>query len=661
MKNKFIVAVVMLAVAASARSTLAQRGQNQTLGRLAPTDTSDRPQINVESYAIDLTIDPEEHAIKATADLQFRQLERKNFATFDLDRRLHIASVTAGSEPVRFRQFDLDSTFEVDLGSQQFSGAPPTLHIEYAGVLDPSDDRRDGRNAVLNRVSEDSAFLLYEGKWFPTNGLYKNKANMRLRVHAPQGWTVVSDLTPTADGFASNTPSYWGMVAAGKYTATKVKTARNEITVDTLKASSDAVSSLAETAGKILDFYTETFGPPPSTQFRIVEVQGSNWPSQWSAGSLLLPSSQFRADFDVDALARTLAHQWFPLKVTVTDPAADAWLVDGMAVFASMMYFEKALSPAEAQEHVHKALVKALGYEGNTSIRQAGGLDKDTLEYHSLVEYKGGYVLRMLQWVIGDEKFHDLMTRYLERFASKPASTDAFIKLASEVVGQDLNYFFEQWLNNSGVPEFDDKWVVNRVRSGYKVDGEIKQDLDLFRMPVELQIETDGEPDYKRVDVSGPSSDFSVNTDRKPKSLIIDPHERILRMSPGIRVAVLVNRGEEFTSDGRFNDAIDEYQRAIDIDKNSSLAAFRMGEALFELGNTQAAANTFRDALNGDLKPKWIEVWTHINLGKIYDYRGQRDRAVPEYQKAINTGDDAYGAQAEAQKYLTEPFRKGGK
>ena len=132
-------------------------------------------------------------------------------------------------------------------------------------------------------------------------------------------------------------------------------------------------------------------------------------------------------------------------------------------------------------------------------------------------------------------------------------------------------------------------------------------------------------------------------------------------MSPGIRVAVLINRGEEFGADGRYDDAIDEYQRAIDIDKNNSLAAFRMGEALFELGNTQAAANTFRDALNGDLKPKWVEVWAHINLGKIYDYRGQRDRAVPEYQKAINTGDDAYSAQAEAQKYLAEPFRKGGK
>ena len=69
----------------------------------------------------------------------------------------------------------------------------------------------------------------------------------------------------------------------------------------------------------------------------------------------------------------------------------------------------------------------------------------------------------------------------------------------------------------------------------------------------------------------------------------------------------------------------------------------------------------FREALNGDLKPKWVEVWAYINLGKIFDIRGQRERAVTEYQKAVNTGDDSYGAQTEAEKYMKEPFRRTGR
>jgi tetratricopeptide (TPR) repeat protein len=332
-----------------------------------------------------------------------------------------------------------------------------------------------------------------------------------------------------------------------------------------------------------------------------------------------------------------------------------------MAQFASLLYSEQTLSPAELQERINKALVKALSYEGTTSIRQAGNLEKDSPDYRSLVEYKGAYVLRMLRWVIGNETFDKLLSQYVQQFQNTPASTEAFQKLASDVAGGDLGYFFDQWLNGSGVPEFKLEYTVFRTKEGYKVLGQVKQDLDLFKMPVEFQVQTDGDPEYARVDVVGPSSEFEVKTDRKPKNVAIDPKERILRMAPDIRISVLINRGEEFANDGKYNDAIDQYQKAVDIDAHNSLALFRMGEALFELGNLQAASGMFQEALNGDLKPKWVEVWAYINRGKIFDIRGQRERAVTEYQKAANTGDDSYGAQAEADKYVKEPFRRAGK
>jgi hypothetical protein len=65
----------------------------------------------------------------------------------------------------------------------------------------------------------------------------------------------------------------------------------------------------------------------------------------------------------------------------------------------------------------------------------------------------------------------------------------------------------------------------------------------------------------------------------------------------------------------------------------------------------------FREALNGSLDPIWIEVWSYINMGKIYDLRQDRERAITEYQKALNTRDDAYGAQAEAERFVNERFR----
>ena len=632
-------------------------GQSRGRPVTVPDDGGDRPKIDVESYSVEVTLVPEERRISGKADIAFKQLDRQNYAVFDLDRRLRVEKATVNGAEARYRQFDVDSTVEVDLSGQQFNSSP-VLHIEYSGVLNPEDDRRD---PILAKVSEDSAFLLYGGKWFPTNGLYRDPANMRLKVLAPAGWSLVTDVARSGDTYASAQPSYWGTVLAGKYKASDMKSEKAEVSINTLNAATDAASAMAETAGKMFDFYTSRFGPPPSTQFRIVEVDGANWPSQWSVGMLLLPSTGFRKDFDQDALAFSIAHQWFPLKYSVKDSSADAWMVDGLSQFAALQFFEKTLAPVEAQTHIHTALVKALGYEGNTTVRQAGGLDKETLEYKALVQYRGAYIFRMLQWVIGDENFDKLLAEYGRQFQKTPASTEAFEKLAAQIAGGDLTYFFDQWLNGSGVPEFKVEYTVFRQKNGYMVQGTVKQDLDLFKMPVEFQVQTDGEPEYARVEVVGPSSEMDVKTERKPKTVMIDPRERILRMSSDLRVAVLISRGEELSNEGQFNAAIDEFQKAVDIDGRNSLALFRMGEALFELGNLQAAALEFQESLNGDLKTKWVEVWAYINRGKIFDIRGQRDRAVTEYQKAVNSGDDAYGAQAEAEKLTKEPFRRGNK
>jgi len=627
-------------------------------GQRRPTaaDPTDRPRLDVESYAIDITLMPAEHMLKGTTEVKFRQLERTSFVTFDIDNRLRVGKVTLDGTEARSRQYDLDNTIEISTAAGQLTDVS-TLVVEYEGFLDPPTGNK--RGPILSGISENGAYLLYDSKWYPTNGLYKDKATVTLTVHGPSDWTILSDLPGSGTKFSSTVPSYWGLLAAGKYTSNTVKTERGEVGVYTLKAKAEDANPIVQSAAKTLDFYTSTFGPLVQPKFQLIEAADANWPSRWGVGALLMSTGQFRPDFDQPALAMALAHQWFPLKFAVTDVARDAWLADGFSTFASLLYAEKDLSPAAYQDQVDKALIKALASEDAMSVLDAGKLERESPNYRALVQYKGAYVLRMLQWVIGDEKFHTFLTRYVERFQNTPASTDAVKKLASEVAGDDLDYFFEQWLVDTGIPEMTSTASIYRVRDGYRIEGDIKQDLDLFRMPVEIEVETDGEPEYQRVDVSRQSSELNIATQRKPKRINIDPRKRILRLSPDIRVAVSINRGEEFMNEGRFNDAMDQFQDAIDQSPRSSLASFRMGEAMFELGNVTPAASNFRNALDGDLKPKWVEVWAHINLGKIYDSRGDHDRAISEYQKAISTGDDAYGAQADAQKYIAQPFKPG--
>jgi tetratricopeptide (TPR) repeat protein len=91
-------------------------------------------------------------------------------------------------------------------------------------------------------------------------------------------------------------------------------------------------------------------------------------------------------------------------------------------------------------------------------------------------------------------------------------------------------------------------------------------------------------------------------------------------------------------------DTMEKCQEALKANKNSALIHFRLGENFFADQKYLDSANNFREALNGNLMPKWVEVWAHINLGKIFDVTGQRERALNEYRLARRTGDNTRGA-----------------
>src|SRR6202030_1069262 len=152
--------------------------------------------------------------------------------------------------------------------------------------------------------------------------------------------------------------------------------------------------------------------------------------------------------------------------------------------------------------------------------------------------------------------FTKLLNKFSERYGWQSVSTVEFRKMAEQISGQNLQYFFLQWIESSGAPEFKLEYTVFRTQKGFRVMGKISQDLDTFHMPVDLKIETEGNPESKRVDVVGTSSEFTVDTFGKPKSVTIDPNGAVLRWTAPTRVAVAIKRGEQFTEVSDFAEAL---------------------------------------------------------------------------------------------------------
>jgi uncharacterized protein HemY len=80
---------------------------------------------------------------------------------------------------------------------------------------------------------------------------------------------------------------------------------------------------------------------------------------------------------------------------------------------------------------------------------------------------------------------------------------------------------------------------------------------------------------------------------------------------------------------------LDACEKIIQVNPGNSLAHYRIGEILFRERIFQKAANEFRTVLTGYLNQKWTEVWSRLELGKIFDVTGQRDRAVNQYKEGV--------------------------
>jgi aminopeptidase N len=451
--------------------------------------------------------------------------------------------------------------------------------------------------------------------------------------------------------------SFPGSVIAGRYAVQPATAVGADIVLYLKPGHENFAASYGDTAAKILAFYSDEFGPLPSAHLAIVEIEDGTVGAYSSPGLVALASRAFTSTVNYRLLAQEIAHLWWPCLVS---PASlnDAVLDHGLAAYSAAMYVQQVAGDAAFEDLMQETEVSALTHEEVAPIAQAGQLHEFTPEYDSIVFKKGAMVFHMLRWVVGDDAFRKSLRALAQQYAWKSISIDRFQRLVEDTSKQELTYFFAQWVSSTGVPQFKRTWAVYRLQKGYQVVGKVQQDLDIFRMPVEVRVICQGsKPVTQRVDMVGTTADFTIDTRTKPLRVLVDPASRILKYDEKTKYQVELARADQLVQQQAYLEAIKQYQDVLDLNRNSSLAHYRLGELHFKLRNYNASMEEFRRALDGDLDPKWIEVWAHLELGKIFDVTGQRDRALNEYQRALQTNDNTQGALDEANRYIQKPYK----
>ncbi len=651
---------------------------------------AEKQRIEVSDYLIHVTVTPQSHQLKAQVRVKFTALEDINIATFELHNDLRLTRVVdANAQLLQTERVSQDSTIRVSLPSTLTKGSSDTLVIEYEGAIQNAEDS-PVQGLKLAYIGDPISYLLYAGRWFPLVGYGTNRFTSTISVTVPAGYTVigsgkqsggpapdidVENLTAkavrrataaaakTSAGAGEKTttftyedrPSFPGTIIIGRYVNTTSNEGGLGINVYTTPEHKNFAQNYADTATKQFFFFTTAFGTPFNQNLSIVELPNDTVPSAWAPEIAAIAGRNFTEKGNYRLLANTVSHQWFG---TMVSPATknDWWLNDGNARYAEALYVEHVAGEAGFQEVTKDMSVGALAYV-SVPLADVGRLDTFSPEFQSLVTDKGGMIIAMLRWVIGEEAFDKTMRTFMEQYAGKTATVDDFRKIAEQASGQQLTWFFTQWLDSTGAPEFKNKYTVYRTQKGFRVVGEISQDMDLFRMPIELRIDTDGKTEEKRVEVEGTNSAYSVDTFGKPRRITIDPNNQVLQNSQDLQVRTSIMRGQQDVEQGDLTEALKEFQKALDINRNSSLAHYRIADVFFLQHNYQSAANAYREALNGDGVPRWTEVWSHIQLGMIFDLTGQRERATNEYRQALQTNDNTQNALDTARKYLSKPYQ----
>lgn len=419
---------------------------------------------DVLRYTLSLAIDPAAETISGTATIK-AVATLPNLGRLSLDfsglqiSRLTVDGVEANHQRQGIKLF-------VDLPQPPAEGEPFTVIVAYSGHPQPVSSRFIEFLEVGMHFVNDAAFVASEPdgarSWFPCNDHPRDKALFRYEITVPQGYVVAANgrPEPPVEGETTTTfvwqhdslmATYLATVAVGRYQVIEERAPngiplRHYVSADLLPAAQELLTR----TGDMIVFLEQYFGPYPFASYGHIVVPMGGVSLETQTMTLIDAGVVSRgAEYVV---VHELAHQWFGDSVS---PAswADIWLNEGFAVYASWLW-DEAQSPGSLIGQLDDT--EEIAWQADPGEPLADPSAGNLFGFNSYL--KGAWVLHMLRGEIGDEAFFDTLRTYHRRFMGGVASTADLQAVAEEVSGQDLDWFFDEWVYGRRIPNLALNW-----------------------------------------------------------------------------------------------------------------------------------------------------------------------------------------------------------
>jgi aminopeptidase N len=284
------------------------------------------------------------------------------------------------------------------------------------------------------------------------------------------------------------------------------------------------LTALARDARESFEFFSDRIGSYAYGKLAHVEAAGMG-------GGTEHVSNIFYGEKSVTAgsapVVHETAHQWFGDAVTESD-WNDVWLSEGFATYFTLLYSEHAAGRDAFVDGLRRSRDAVLRLEQslrNTPVVHVNFDEAASAPNNRLVYEKGAWTLHMLRDLIGTETFWRGIRLYYREHMNGVASTDDLRRAMEEVSGQDLRWFFTQWLTRSGVPQLSGSWHYDAAARQIVVTLRQTQAGDPFRFSLGVGVSTasNSAPAIRQVQVTDRESTFKIQVDAEPASVALDP------------------------------------------------------------------------------------------------------------------------------------------
>ncbi len=311
-------------------------------------------------------------------------------ATFELNNALNISRVTDESgRQIPASRSQQDSTVRLSFDQPLAKGKPKNVTFDYDGRLTGNEDS-PVYGIKFAAIHNDYAYLMYPARWFPISGYTTDRYSAEMNITVATGNRVIasgletsrSNGDKTIYSFQFDEPSFPGSIAVLHGEPKKVNS-EGVITSVCFRGGEQSMANVyGQETGKIITYFTATFGLPPYANLALVETEDGA-PNGFSApGVIFLNPRAIGHDVNAKLLANQISRQWWHALIS---PATrnHLWLTNGLAAYSELLYAEHTNGPGALETQFHDMAVEALTVD-NVPVIQAARLEDYSPELWAL-------------------------------------------------------------------------------------------------------------------------------------------------------------------------------------------------------------------------------------------------------------------------------------